>query len=691
MTSPSHNPSHENKPSTQNLATKTESWLKSVVAGFALSGFGGLTLPELKTQEPVPAVASAQGRDNIGLLLRLGKEMRNVEMVDTKGARFNLTDLRGKDATLVVFLNFQCPVSNRYVPVLNQLADTFGKQGVSMIGVVCDVENQAELDKHVGEFRVGFKMMYDPLHKVSRHFLADTTPQAFVLDKDLTLRYFGAIDDQYLDRTTRLSSAAKSYVADAIKSSIAGKKPEVDHTQAIGCALTTEKPEPKASGSVTYHRDIEPILQQHCQRCHHPNDVAPFSLLKYEDALSWADDIKDYTERRLMPPWPITGGVKLKNDISLSQREIDLIKKWVEEGCPKGDAKDAPKPLQFKPQDAWDDMRAPDVVLKLPTPMHIGPKGEDHYRTVVFPLNNKEELYVRKMQFIPGNKKIVHHSLMFYDGTGMVLDAQNRLGNAGPRKPGDADFGPGYESGMGLGFIPNPANLKRNKDNPGAGLGGWVPGTGALEHPEGVRTVIPPGADILIQLHYTRTGKPEIDSESRLALWFDKETPKKYSQGLVLDTTFRMIPKGVSRFKSTGTKIIPEDSELWVLSPHMHLLGKECRIWHQAKGSADRTLLLELKGWDFNWQSRYLLEKPFPMKKGDALHIEAIYDNSAGNPNNPHKPPKMVFLGESTEDEMGFSVVGLIRTTRPGGGADFVNYFERLLEAEGLKKLLGGK
>jgi hypothetical protein len=123
----------------------------------------------------------------------------------------------------------------------------------------------------------------------------------------------------------------------------------------------------------------------------------------------------------------------------------------------------------------------------------------------------------------------------------------------------------------------------------------------------------------------------------------------------------------------------------------MHYLGKEFRVWHQPKDAKERKLILELKNWDFNWQSRYTLKDPIFMEKGSTLQLEAILDNSPKNPNNPTSPPKTVFLGENTNDEMAFAVIGTIRKDVPQGGSDFLRYFERLIEAEALKKLLGGK
>ena len=631
--------------------------------------------------------------DALAVLLRLDKVIQPVDLTTTKGVKWSLAEANKAKATVIVFLDFKCPISNRYVPILNSLAERYQGKGVAFAAVICDEEKPEELERHMREFRTNFPVYYDPKHLVSTHFVAHVTPQAFLLDSNRILKYFGAIDDQYQDRTTRLKEVRSPHLIEALEQVLAGKAVTVKHTQAIGCPLNRIKKPEKTEGIVTFHRDVQPILQTRCQVCHRPGDVAPFPLMTFAEALNWADDIKEYVASRRMPPWPITGGVAMKNDIGLSATEIATIVKWVDEGCPKGNPADAPKPAEFPSRENWEGPTPPDIILKMPETFHLAPHGEDHYRTIVFPLNNTEELYVIKTQFIPGNKRIVHHSLAFYDGTGIVLDAQKRLGKSKPSKPENADtedYGPGYDSGMGLGFIPNPLATK-NKDNRGGNLSGWVPGQVSITNPEGVNSVLPPDSNAFMQIHYQRTGRPETDSGSRLAIWLSKSKLENYATSYIADTSFRMIPTGISEFKSTGARVVSEDCHLWFMSPHMHLLGKEFRVWHQAKGVSERKLILELKNWDFNWQSRYTLKEPIFMEKGSTLQLEAILDNSSRNPNNPSSPPKTVFLGENTTDEMAFAVIGTIRKDVPRGGSDFLLYLERLIEAEALKKLLGGK
>jgi hypothetical protein len=238
---------------------------------------------------------------------------------------------------------------------------------------------------------------------------------------------------------------------------------------------------------------------------------------------------------------------------------------------------------------------------------------------------------------------------------------------------------------MGLGFVPDPTLKVRNAANAGGQLMGWVPGAGPLEFPPGVLRVLPPETAIAIQIHYVRTGKPEIDDSSRLGIWLQKQTPRLFSHGFMLDTEFRLIPKGDANFRTTGSREITSDCHLWVMAPHMHRLGREFRIWHQPPNSTDRTLLLEIRNWDFSWQHRYLPKDPYPMKKGSRLHVEAVYDNSSRNPRRPPGPERTVFLGEGTDDEMAFAIIGTIVDEPPTGKIEMIRYFEKLIEARAFR------
>jgi len=159
-----------------------------------------------------------------------------------------------------------------------------------------------------------------------------------------------------------------------------------------------------------------------------------------------------------------------------------------------------------------------------------------------------------------------------------------------------------------------------------------------------------------------------------------------------VDTTFTVIPAGVKKFKATGSRVLEEDIKLFTFAPHAHTLAKESRLYYSLPGSTEKVLLFEIKNWDFNWQQRYYPIESIALPKGTTIHNEWIYDNSSNNPKSPFHPAKTVFLGENTTDEMGFYIIaGVIDKRESTSPTQMLDYFARLLKAEAMKKLFGGK
>src|SRR5262249_23737221 len=117
----------------------------------------------------------------------------------------------------------------------------------------------------------------------------------------------------------------------------------------------------------TFTKDVLPIFQKSCQSCHRPGQMAPFSLLTYEDARPWARSIKQRVETRYMPPWHLDRTIgEYDPDPSLTDDQIATIVKWVDTGAPKGDPKDAPKPRVFPATDMWQFGEEPDLIVTSP-------------------------------------------------------------------------------------------------------------------------------------------------------------------------------------------------------------------------------------------------------------------------------------------------------------------------------------
>src|SRR5262249_50065897 len=171
----------------------------------------------------------------------------------------------------------------------------------------------------------------------------------------------------------------------------------------------------KKDGKVTYYRDVLPILQNQCQQCHRPGEVGPFALMTYKQAVTWGHDIKEYTQSRKMPPWKPVEGARFHNERKLSEKELKTLAAWVDDGMPKGNAKDAPAAKKFT--DGWQ-LGKPDLVLTVPEDMTVGASGRDLFRCYVLPTGLKENRHVVAVEVRPGNKRIVHHTLNFFDTSG---------------------------------------------------------------------------------------------------------------------------------------------------------------------------------------------------------------------------------------------------------------------------------
>lgn len=357
--------------------------------------------------------------------------------------------------------------------------------------------------------------------------------------------------------------------------------------------------------------------------CHRDGEVAPFAMEDYEDVRSWADEIAEFTTQGIMPPWKAVGPKgRFKDDCRLSDKQKEILSVWAKGGTPKGDPKKAP-PMPVFPS-GWK-LGKPDLILELPKYI-VTADGDEEYVLFVLPLTEDEKKNIRALDYQPGNKKVVHHMLGFLDAghQGRALDA--------------ADPKPGYRRFGGPGFRPEHI------------LGGWAPGARVRPLPQGVAFHIGPQRDMVVQMHYYKTGKEEID-QSLIGVYFSKTEPKQYAYTHELAQFRFKIPAGAKNHAVRKRIQLRADVEIHTLFPHMHLLGKRMSLVAKIPGGKEQTLI-DVRDWDFNWQLIYEPSKTITLPKGTELTLTGWYDNSASNPRNPHRPPQEMGFGERTVDEM---------------------------------------
>jgi mono/diheme cytochrome c family protein/peroxiredoxin len=580
---------------------------------------------------------------------KLGTKIANISFKDAAGKSSALYGLDAKKAVVVVVLNFDCPNSTSYSPILADMAKTYRDKGVTFVGVCpTDDEDAASIARKAGEYKLGFPVYKDDQRAAVEALKAEITPEVFVLDHNFVLRYRGRIDDAYTARLKKNRTVSSHDLKNALDEIVAGKAVSTPLTKAVGCPVDDARTS-KKDGQVTYYRDVLPILQNNCQSCHRPGEVGPFSLITYKQAVRWASDIKDYTKSRQMPPWKITEGLAFRNERRLSDKDIATLAAWANNGTPEGDPKDAPKAKEYV--DGWM-LGKPDLILQPKEDFVVGPGGRDLFRCFVLPTNLNEDKYVVAIEVKPTNPRVVHHTLNFIDSQGRGRQLQDRAQEQEKdKKPDEYDRGPGYSMAMGVGFQPNGA------------LSGWAPGQLPNKLPDGYGWYLPKGSDIVMQVHYHRDGRLEKD-RTQIGIYFAKKTEgiKPYKAGVIAGQFQRVglfpgIPANEAKYAIHGRISVREDCTLYSVMPHMHLVGKQIKVTLRPADGDPKTLLA-IKDWDYNWQETYFLKQPLKLKVGDVLEVEAVYDNSRNNPNNPNDPPKTVFIGEQTTNEMCFVFLG---------------------------------
>ena len=394
-----------------------------------------------------------------------------------------------------------------------------------------------------------------------------------------------------------------------------------------------------SAATATFNKDIAPILYQHCAICHRPGEVAPFSLLTYQDASKRASLIATVTERRYMPPWkPEPGYGRFADERRLTDAQIALIKEWATNGAPEGNPADKPELPAFA--DGWQGGK-PDRIFTLPSRFALAADGPDQFRCFVMPLNLDHEAFVSAFEFRPDNRRIVHHALIFVDSTGA---ARQRAGSDGSYPC----FGGAGVSGAGL-------------------IGGWAPGALPAPAVDDYSQPVPQGSDIIVQIHYHPSGKPESD-QSSLGLIFSGPPKKGRTAATVIGGRIN-IPPGDAHYVVKGQVVLPRDVEVSFIAPHAHYLAKDMKITaHLPDGST--VPLIWIKDWDFNWQGRYRYEKSVELPKDTRIELEYVFDNSENNPRNPAHPPVRVRWGEQTADEMALAFLGVLLPT-PQDARDF--------------------
>jgi hypothetical protein len=408
---------------------------------------------------------------------------------------------------------------------------------------------------------------------------------------------------------------------------------------------------------VTFTKDVAPILQEKCQQCHQPNSIAPMSLITYEDARPWARSMKQRVITRQMPPWHIDMSVgvhEFKNDMSLTDAQIDTIVRWVDAGAPEGDPKDMPPPKPLVTDNEWQAVRdgygPPDLVIRS-SEYTMPAQHQDVWYRPMSDIPLTEPRWARMVEIRPTNlkgRRIVHHSIAY-----LVLNDDPDAVSTGTAN----GFGGGVNTND-----PRAAGVDLVNRRPQ--LMEWAIGKGYDLFREGTGKLILPGEKISWDQHIHAVGE-EITAGSEIGIWFypKGEEPKKRSYliaftGLRKQGFLDIPPNSIA--STDGFTVLKENTLITNFQPHFHLRGKAMQV-EAILPDGTNQLVSYIGKFNFNWMTNYIYKDDaapvFP--KGTVIHVSAWYDNTRANPYNPD-PDQWVGYGDRTVDEMAHAWMNVV-------------------------------
>ncbi len=548
----------------------------------------------------------------------VGHLLGDVAFEDLEGKAGRLADYRGEGRTTVICMTGAgCPVAKKYGGTLAELEKRFASRGgMSFLLVNPDAHETAERMRGAldGLRALGFGGRYivDRDGAIARRLGASSSAEAFVLDGAMTLVYRGAIDDQY-GLGYSLPAARRTYLADAIDATLRGEWPAVAATTAPGCALSVGQMD-RPAGAVTYHNRVSRIVQRNCQECHRAGEAAPFGLGTYGEMKDHVAMIKKVVHKGVMPPWFADAKVgHWTNDRTLAAGDRADLLAWIEAGAPEGDVKDAPLARSFV--EGWL-IGKPDQVFAVASPVSVPAKGPIQYKNVVVATGLTEDKWVSAVEVRVSQPQVVHHVLVF-----VKYPHEDARGAAQPDVQG--------------------------------GLGGYfaalVPNQGSVRYPAGAAKLLPKGAVLVFQIHYTPDGTA-VEDTPKVGVIYAERAPEHEVVTQAVATRNFLIPPGEGNYVVRAQYQFKGPARLLTFMPHGHVRGKAWR-YELAYPDGRTEVVLEVPRYDFNWQVEYHLREPIDVPAGTVLRGTAWYDNSDKNPANPD-PTKWVRYGQQTTDEM---------------------------------------
>ncbi len=485
------------------------------------------------------------------------------------------------------------------VTALSKLAQAHSTKAQFWILNPVSGDERESVAKRLQGVGVTLPVLMDESQMVAKSLGVETLGEVLVIDPEaMTLLHRGSVNTLANVLTKLTDKAALASVQEG-----AARGPKLQYA---------------SLGDVSYTQDIVPILERNCVSCHRDGAIAPWSMSSHTMVRGWSPMMREVVMTRRMPPGQIDHhvGKTFQNVAGLTTREKQQLIHWIDQGAPQDGAADPLQALTFN--DPKFALGEPDIVLDVP-PQKIPATGVIDYRYIPVELNLDRDVWISGMEFVPGDRQVLHHVIAYLSS-------------------------------------PADKSAAKEAEDQGENLGGFAPGRQPDAFADNSGRLIPAGANLLLQMHYTTSGKETVDA-TQVGLFLHDEPPAYVMSGGVAGQRRFIIPPGAKEHKLRGEQLIEKDAYLYQMTPHMHFRGKYMSYTAEyPDGSSE--LLLSVPKYDFNWQFSYRLQEPLFLPAGSKLIAQGAMDNSDRNPGNPD-PTRPVFFGLQTMHEMFFGFTTL--------------------------------
>jgi hypothetical protein len=524
-----------------------------------------------------------------------GETVDNFRLLDHRGAAHELYYYSDMKAVVVLAQANGCEVSNQAISRLESIRNQYEARDVRVFMLNSNLnDNRESITAFANSVGTKIPVLEDPLQLIGESLGATRAGEVFVINPmGWKLAYRGPIDKA-------------GPVVDALASGQAVTPSKID---VKGCAV--EMPElarRAAHAKISYSKEIVPILIDKCVTCHRDGGIAPWQMSSYEMVRGFAPMIREVIRTKRMPPWHADPhyGV-FKNDRSMTGEQVKTLVHWIEAGAPQDKAPDPLKTLKNEWSE-WENGK-PDLIVETPA-FTVPATGTIDYENPIVKNPLGKDVWVRAIEFNPGDRSVVHHILAY-----------------------------GVKEGATGG--------RRGLDTY---LAGYAPGGGVVRFPEGTGVLLTKDMNFRFQMHYTASGKPATDV-TKIGIYFTDEPPKyPLRQFVLLDPRLKIPPNTKDHYIVAPPRTFDRDVLIYTLTAHSHYRGKASKfVAHYPDGREE--ILLSVPAYDFNWQTSYELKTPKLLPKGTKLVYDTVYDNSSQNKANPD-PHIEVRWGEQSWEEM---------------------------------------